>query len=140
VTVPVIGDHTKGVLACLTAALGAVVPPVPVQAGRKTDDTAAVRYAVLWPLDAPLDGPVGEPVADAWYGFQVTSVGRTVEQAELVADRARAALLAPSAVGVTGRHVDQVLATGGAPVQRDDDLTPPVYYRADTYQMHTSPA
>jgi hypothetical protein len=140
-TVPALGAHTAAVLACLTAALGALSPAVPVQVGRKKDDQIDVhsKHAVIWPLSPDFDGPVGDYAADLTYAFQVTSVGETVDQAEWVADRVRAALIA-GPITIAGRAVEPVRPTGGPPVQRDDDISPPMYYRAETYELCTSPA
>lgn len=137
-TVPALRSHADAVAAVLQAAFDAVTPPVPLGVGRRPDDTASDRWAVLYPLGPEFDGPVGDRAADLTYGFQVTSVASSVEQVEWLADLVRAALF--GGVPVAGRHADPVTPTGGAPVQRDDDQTPPVYFRPETFTLFTSPA
>lgn len=139
VTVPQLRPHAAAVVTVLTATLNAVSPAVPVGAGRKPDDTTSDRWVVLYPLAAEYDGPVADYAADLTYTFQVTSVAATVEQAEWVADLARTALLGTD-LTVAGRHCDPTSPTGGSGIQRDDDVNPPCFYRADTYTTYTSPA
>jgi hypothetical protein len=139
VTVVQLRPHAAAVAAVLTAAFNAVSPVVPLGVGRKLDDTTAERYAVLWPLTPQFDGPIADDAADVVYAFQVTSVGRTVEMVEAVADLARTALLT-NGVAVAGRWVDPVNPTGGSGIQRDDALDPAVFFRAETYTVRTAPA
>jgi hypothetical protein len=139
ITVPQLRPHAAAVAAVLTAAFNAVTPAVPLGVGRKPDDTTADRYAVLWPLTPQFDGPIADDAADVVYGFQVTSVGATVEQVEAVADLARTALLATD-LSVAGRHCDPTSPTGGSGIRRDDTLDPAMWYRAETYDVYTSPA
>lgn len=139
VTVPQLRPHADAVAAVLSATFNTITPPVPLGVGRKPDDTTADRWAVLYPLAAEFDGPIADDAADLTYNFQVTAVGETVEKAEWVADLARTALLTTD-LTVSGRHCDPTSPTGGSGVQRDDDINPPLYYRADTYTTYTSPA
>lgn len=139
VTVPQLRPHAAAVVTVLTATLGAVTPTVPVGVGRKPDDTTSDRWAVLYPLAVEYDGPIADDAADLTYNFQITAVAATLEQCEWVADLARTALLTTD-LTVTGRHCDPTSPTGGSGIQRDDDVDPPVFYRADTYETYTSPA
>ncbi|MGE7432760.1 hypothetical protein [Kitasatospora sp. NPDC001175] len=99
---------------------------------------AAPPYAVLYP-DAGM--PVRASLADDRTTFvgivQVTAVGATAEQALSVMDRARAALDAP--LQVAGRVSYRPEALEGTPVQRDDDVTPPVYYSAARWRLRSIP-
>lgn len=70
--------------------------------------------------------------------FQVTSVGPTVEQALWVADRVREALAPP--LTVDGRTAWRIDEEGGPPVQRDDGVSPPVYYLPVQYRLKSIPA
>lgn len=99
-----------------------------------------VPYAVLHQgVTLDIDGPVADPNADVVDEFQLTSVGVTRASASVIADRARAALLG-TALTVPGRHVQLVEWTGGRPADRDDDVTPPLFYVIDLYSVATSPA
>lgn len=139
VTVPQLRPHADAVIAVITPVLAAVSPAVPLGVGRKPDDTTSDRWAVLYPLGAEYDGPIADDAADLTYNWQVTSVATTVEQTEWLADLVRTALITTD-LTVTGRHCDPTSPTGGSGIQRDDDVSPPCYYRADTYTAYTSPA
>lgn len=138
-TVPQLRPHTTAVATLLGSVLSGQSPPVPLGIGRKPENATSDWWAVLYPLAPDFDGPVGDYAADLTYPFQVTSVGTTVEQAEWVADLCRGVLLG-APLTISGRTADLTMPTGGTPVQRDDDITPPVFYRADTYTVYTSPA
>jgi hypothetical protein len=68
--------------------------------------------------------------------FQVTCVGPDEERCLWVADKARKALHGPLAVG--GRTVWRPEELGGPPVQRDDDVTPPLFYVPIQYQLRST--
>lgn len=123
---------TKAVLAALRLAhprVGDAVAP--------KDKT--LPYAVLYPSGpGQLDGPVSDQHADGSPVLQVTCVGSTREQAQLLADRLRPVLLAvPTVPGV---HVMQVSLESSQPVRRDDTAPPSLFYAVDAARFHTTPA
>jgi hypothetical protein len=70
--------------------------------------------------------------------FQVTCVGPTVEKCLWVADKIRTALYGP--LTVEGRMAWRPEEQGGPPVQRDDDVTPPLYFLPVQYRLMSIPA
>jgi hypothetical protein len=70
--------------------------------------------------------------------LQVTCVATTPEGALGTADRTRAAL--SPALTVDGRATWRPEELGGPPLQRDDDLTPPLYYLPVQYRIRSLPA
>ncbi|GAA3304797.1 hypothetical protein GCM10020295_56850 [Streptomyces cinereospinus] len=63
---------------------------------------AATPYSVLYPVGSTSDGPpFGDASADARIVYQVTSVATTAEQAEWMADKVRAGMLARTVLGYT---------------------------------------
>lgn len=86
-----------------------------------------------------IDGPVSDPFADTSSEYQVTAVGETAAQARWGADKARATIL-PAHLAVAGRVVQLVSWSGSHPAQRDDDITPPLYYAIDLYTVDSTPA
>lgn len=130
-TTPNVLDHVDAVLAAygtagLTAALGGAPPGV------------APPYCVLYPEPGM---PVRASLADNRVNFQttlqVTYVGETAEQALNYADRGAAAMAVPLAV--TGRTAWRPEYLDGQPVQRDDDVTPPVFYAVARYRLRSTP-
>lgn len=123
-TAPASLPHRDAILEALEAAgltVGRGVTP-------KADDIpASGAYAVLYMAPGV---SVSESLADErtdWSGwFQVTCVGPTDEIALWVADRARQALHAP--LTVPGRLVWRAEPDPPPPLERDDDVTPPLYY------------
>lgn len=69
---------------------------------------------------------------------QLTCVATTWAGALGTADRARAALVAP--LTVAGRQSWQPEEVGGPPLQRDDDLTTPLYYLPVQYRLRSTTA
>lgn len=65
--------------------------------------------------------------------FQVTAVGPTVEKCLWVADRVREVLAVR--LPVTGRGTWQTEEQGGPDVQRDDDVTPPLWFLPVQYRL-----
>ena len=95
-------------------------------------------YAVVYGLDDSSAGTsLGDPEETTVNMFQVTSVGKTAEQAEWMAVKARTALLGwePS---VSGRVFGRVAKVGGRPAARDDSTQPPLFYAIDDYDVFTS--
>ncbi|MFD5509024.1 hypothetical protein ACFWIB_14775 [Streptomyces sp. NPDC127051] len=68
--------------------------------------------------------------------FQVTCVGPTPEKCRWAAQRARMALHAPLAVA--GRTAWRPEELGGPPMQRDDDVSPPLYYLPVQYRLQST--
>lgn len=136
------GPETDAVLTVLAGVVltgDGIRPP----GGGYPDDDASqefVPYAVLYQGITPsIDGPVDDPDADVTSEYQVTSVGVTRAQASYIADKARHALLTTPVV-VPARFVQLLEWTQGRPAQRDDDVTPPLFYAIDSYEISTSPA
>lgn len=68
---------------------------------------------------------------------QLTCVGLTAEHAMSVSDRAAAAL--SSVLTVAQRASWRPEALDGLPVQRDDDVVPPVFYAPSRYRLRSIP-
>ncbi|GAA3371196.1 hypothetical protein GCM10020367_20880 [Streptomyces sannanensis] len=84
-----------------------------------TPTGATVPYSVLYPLGITTSGPVfGDGDADARVLLQVTSVATTAEQAEWMADKVRAALVARTTVG---GYANAITVTGCAVIGRELD-------------------
>lgn len=71
--------------------------------------------------------------------FQVTSVGLDPEGARSVAERVRAAVLAKRPA-VAGRLTWKVTHDASNPLRLDRDVTPHVFYLADSYSFGSVPA
>ncbi|MEW1658822.1 hypothetical protein [Streptomyces sp. NPDC093707] len=62
----------------------------------------ATPYSVLYPVGSTSDGPpFGDASTDARIVYQITSVATTAEQAEWMADKVRAGMLARTTLGYT---------------------------------------
>ena len=87
----------------------------------------------------PIDGTMAAPSADAFPDYQITSVGVSRAQAELVGDEVREAMF-QGPLNVPGRAVIQLRLDmlGGA--VRDDTVQPAVFFVSDRYRLTTVPA
>lgn len=100
----------------------------------------AAPYAVLYPDPGWPEGTLGDRWRWLLLGFQVTGVGATRRQAQWVADWARGVLLTQQPV-VPGRVVHPLWQQEGSPpIDRDDDVSPPLFYAPVLYQMRSVPA
>lgn len=135
-TPPDVLPHVDAVKAALeTAGLTVYLGGAPTAAGWTPPDL----FAVLYP-DA--GRAVRSSLADERTDFdstvQVTCVGSDVERALWVASRVRQALAVP--LTVAGRSCWPAEDLGGPPVQRDDDVTPPVFFVPVQYRLMSIPA
>lgn len=143
-TVALAAPHTDGILAALAA--GSILTgrgSKPTGAGwQGTPGNSQFKgYVVVWPQPGTPEGTLADSQRDLLYTFQTTAVGATAQQAEVIADLARARLLArPPTVTVTGRVVQPLWQILDRPVERDDDLNPAEFYVVTQYQMRTEPA
>ncbi len=110
------------------------------------DPLTAAPYCVVYAGIATTDGPSANRFADVNAEVQVTSVGRTSEQAEWMADEAFAALIGSNLNPPPGRRwlcpgdpVEHVLTR---PVIRDDDFGKgsPVFYAVQIFALPSTPA
>lgn len=128
---PAVLPHRDAVKAALEAA-GLTVGLGEAPAG-------AQRYAVLY-FDPGRS--VSESLADERTDFvalfQVTCVGQTEEQCLWVADSVRQALHGP--LSVAGRRAWRAEEQGGPPVQRDDDVSPPLFFLPVQYRLQSTTA
>ncbi|MGW6603326.1 hypothetical protein [Streptomyces sp. NPDC055036] len=126
---PAIGPHIVAVETALTAA-GVVVG----QGGAPSPIPASGQYAAVY-FDPGQSLP--ESLADRRtlfaLGFQVTAVGPTRDTCLWVTQKVRDALHVPLAV--PGRAAWRAEELGGPPVQRDDDVSPPVFYLPVQYRL-----
>lgn len=94
-------------------------------------------YVVLY---ADAGRSVRESLADARTDFellfQVTCVAPTPEKTRWAAQRVRMALTGPLAVA--GRSAWRPEELGGPPIQRDDDVSPPLYYLPVQYRLQST--
>lgn len=129
---PDIKPHVDALLAALAGAgltVGDGVAPATLPANQ--------IYAVLY---ADPGQSLPESLADARtdfaMSFQVTCVGPTAEKARWAAQRARMAVFAP--LTVAGRAAWRVEELGGPPVQRDDDVSPPLFFLPVQYRLKST--
>lgn len=100
---------------------------------------AGAGWAVVYPLTGGLaDGTMDNPNDDASVLYQITSVGRTAEQAEWVMDTSRVAILSGT-YALNDRKVLLVTVDMFGGVERDDDVQPPLFYAKDRYRFLTGP-
>ncbi|MEV7358205.1 hypothetical protein [Kitasatospora sp. NPDC091276] len=97
------------------------------------------NYVVLYPgAGTVLSDSLADDRTTLEALLQVTCVASTPDGALGTADRARAALSA--ALTVDGRATWRPENLGGPPLQRDDDVTPPLYYIPVQYRIRSIPA
>jgi hypothetical protein len=135
-TTPAVLPHRDAVKAALEAAglpvgLGGAPPTAP-------PNGSTTEYVALY--FAP-GRSVRESLADQRTDydtiFQVTCVGKTEERCLWVADKARKALDAQLAV--TGRKAWRPDTDDtGPPVQRDNDVSPPLYFVPVQYRLQST--
>lgn len=100
----------------------------------------AVPYVVLHPDQgaATTTSYGGDSDWRPWT-FQTTCVGSTTEQAEWMAEKVEARLL-DVAPAVTGRTCSPIRKTTTVPVDRDEDVQPPVFLARDVWAFASIPA
>jgi hypothetical protein len=131
VSAPATLPHVDAVLAALSAA-GLVAHLGLAPAGQ------VAPYIAVYPDPGrSVPGSLADPLSYYQGTVQLTCVGETAEQALNVADRARAALGVP--LTVQGRSGWRPEELGGPPVQRDDDVTPPLFYAAVQFRLRSTP-
>lgn len=135
-------------LAILTALEPLESRTVPIKVGDgvaplSTDGDVVAPCVVLhFRTGGEMFSSVGCADTDAVIPFQTTCVGLTAEQARIVAD-AVAGELDGASLTVTGREVYRVRrprgVIGGSP-ERDDEVTPPLFYIPVLWQLLTAAA
>ncbi|MDX1407623.1 MAG: hypothetical protein R3330_05800 [Saprospiraceae bacterium] len=138
-TTVLLDDHTAALLTALSAAGFDIGDG---QAPRNADKSEIdPPYAVLYPIPGGrFDGPISDSQADVVLQYQITSVGRTRQQAQVTLDVCRD-LMKVANVTITGRRVrDLKHLTPHSGVMRDDDLPNPLFYGYDRYELDTTPA
>lgn len=144
-----LGAHTDAVIARLEAAVAASIilvgdAKVPDGSGWPEPDTPGldgfVPYMVVYPLPASIDGHLAAADDQASLTWQITCVGATRSQAEVVADYALAALVGQT-LAVTGRDIPRVVlddAAGG--VRPDETVQPTVFIATPRFRAWSTPA
>ena len=132
-------DHTDGVLTMLnttTIPIGDGVAPRDVD---KTEQDPP--YAVLYLLPGgDFDGPLSDSQGDMTFMYQVTSVGETRQQAQVVADIIRTVFKRENLTILNRTVRDVRLETPNSGTVRDDDLPNPLFYGYDRYEVDTTPS
>jgi len=132
-------DHTDAILTLLrttTLSIGDAVMP------RNADkDETDPPFAVLYPIvGGEFDGPLSDTQADVYLIYQVTAVGETRQQAQVVIDIIRT-IMQRENLTITGRVVRDIrLTTPFSGIIRDDDLPNPLFYGYDRYEVDTTPS
>jgi hypothetical protein len=79
------------------------------------------------------------PQSQQDYTITIHSAGTSTEQAQLVAERVYAALLGV-VLTVPGRKCHRVRSIDSQPVELDRDVTPPLFYSTDVFELVSDPA
>lgn len=136
VSAPQVLPHVDAVQAALeTATLTVYLGGAPTNAGWSPPDV----YVVLYPEPGEA---VRESLADARADFngvvQITCVGASAERALWAVDKVRQALVDP--LVVAGRSCWRPEDLGGPPLQRDDDVSPPLWFVPVQYRLQSIPS
>lgn len=138
-TTTLLDDHTQGLLDALDPAPFSIGDG---EAPRLADKTEIdPPFAVLYALPGgQFDGPLSDSQADVTLIYQITAVGETRQQAQIVIDVCRT-LMKKANVTVTNRRVrDLKHLTPYSGTIRDDDLPNPLFYGYDRYELDTTPS
>lgn len=113
----------------------------PVGGGRDSASEPFAPYSVVYATGGgTFSGSVGVPFDDAYPAYVISSFGASQAQALWGDDKVRGVMLTPGSITLSGRSV--MLATpdvdGG--VQRDDDVSPPVYWCPTRWRVMTTAA
>lgn len=125
--VPVAWRHTAGVVAALEGA--------GLDVGDASAEDLEAPYVVVYRLNGTRDGEAAAPDDRGEFIYQITCVGRLASEAERLAERSETAL---RSMTVAGRAVQVWVEADGA-VNRDDDVTPPVFYATPRFRIWTTP-
>ncbi|MEO3978772.1 hypothetical protein [Streptomyces sp. CAU 1734] len=129
---PDLKPHMDAVTAALSGAglvVGQAAPPA-------TIPPTGIYAALFFDPGQTLTESLANRKTDFTLTFQVTYAGPTQEKTMWAAQRGRIALF--PRLTVAGRSAWRVEELGGPPVQRDDDVTPPVYYLPVQYRLQTT--
>lgn len=111
----------------------------PIGDGRKPDGQAHLYpYGVLYVGTTDLRGDLLNPKEDGFHRLQVTTVGLTRESVEALRDDLRS-VLHDRTVDIDGHAVVWTEHAGGQEVNRDDDVTPAVFYGVDVANVYVTP-
>ncbi|MFD5675615.1 hypothetical protein [Streptomyces sp. NPDC127040] len=131
---PDIKPHVDAIHAALVAAGLAVGDGVAPAAIPSTG-----IYAVLYcDPGQSLTESLADERTDFVLGFQVTVVGPTPEKVRWASQRVRAGL--HGALTVAGRRPWRPEEQGGPPIQRDEDVSPPLWYLPIQYELKSTAA
>jgi hypothetical protein len=132
------GPHALAIIAALEADDLTVGDGVAPRVGNPPKIVAPCVVVHMVPGGA-IDGTAGDPDGWADARFQLTAVGRLAAEARRYADLAAAAL-ETHGLAVAGRAVRRLrpIEPWGR-VERDHDVTPPLFYATRTYGVWTFP-
>lgn len=136
----IIRDHIKVVVDVLEDA------GLSVHHGRgPVDPTKNAPYCVVYDAGGLiLDGSACDPFVEAYVAIQITSVGVSAESSELIADKARDVILAggypppPGRAWLSKTRPADLDTT--QPTQRDEDVTPAMFYTVTIVLLMSGPA
>lgn len=132
---PDVREHTDAVITVLEA-LDLKVGDA-VWSGNPEDDAP---YVVVYPIPGgSTSGTLGAPDDDAEIVIQVSCVGKSREQAEWLADKAKG-LLGIGTLDVDSRYIPLVSLDMFGGIMRDDSVTPPLFTAAPRFRIITTPA
>ena len=119
----------------------AIISRLGTSTGKNIGDHAApddltFPYAVVYHRgeDTGDNGTLGDPTVVGEVEWQVTSVASTRRNAQVMSLLVRQALNGWLPV-VTGQAFTPIVLDGDGPVQRDDDVQPPVFYVVDRFTV-----
>ncbi|MGW4505692.1 hypothetical protein ACWENO_13735 [Streptomyces sp. NPDC004436] len=122
-------DAVKAALAGVGLAVGDAGKP-------STVPSTGIYAAVYFDPGRSLTESLADQRTDFALTFQVTYVGPTAEKALWAAQKGREALHAP--LPVAGRKAWRPEELGGPPVDRDDDVSPPLYFLPVQYRLQST--
>jgi hypothetical protein len=131
VAAPDINAHVAAVIAALAGA-GLVVGDGGAPPAASIPSTG-IYVALYFDPGQSLPESLADQRTDFALSFQVTAVGPTAEKCRWATQRTRVALHAP--LTVAGRTAWRPEELGGPPIQRDDDVSPPLYYLPVQYRL-----
>jgi hypothetical protein len=124
----------------LIDAIKAAVTGVAYAEGKKPAVTAGLPYVVAW-FDA---GSVTNRSLRSRDGFELVGTfqcyGNSPESVRLAVRKVRAAVFGLFGATVAGRTVQMPEHLPGPPMDRDDDVDPPLWWQTDGWRFRAPPA